>query len=90
MLYPESLQVTSLTSSFLLFFAIVFVQEACFAIAVLLYYFQLASFCWMLVEGMNLLRGLVKVFRVTSRLRIYCLFAWGESIMAHTSLVCDR
>lgn len=56
-------------------------QEACFAIAVLLYYFQLASFCWMLIEGVNLLRGMLKVFRVTSRLRIYSLFAWGKTFI---------
>ena len=56
-----------------------FQQGVCFAVAVLLFYFQLASFGWMLVEGINLLRGLVKVFRVTSRLKTYYLFAWGES-----------
>ncbi|KAJ7381334.1 G-protein coupled receptor [Desmophyllum pertusum] len=53
------------------------IKDVCFALAVLLHYFQLASFCWMLVEGINLLRGMVKVFRVTSRLRTYSLFAWG-------------
>lgn len=31
----------------------------------------------MMAEGINLLRGLVKVFRVTSKLRTYFLFAWG-------------
>ena len=56
-----------------------FQQGVCFAVAIFLFYFQLASFCWMLVEGINLLRGLVKVFRVTSRLKTYYLFAWGES-----------
>lgn len=57
-------------------------QGVCFAFAVLLHYFQLAAFCWMLVEGINLLRGMVKVFRVTSRLKIYSLSAWGKHIFA--------
>ena len=57
-------------------------QGVCFAVAVLLHYFQLAAFCWMMVEGINLLRGMVKVFRVTSRLRIYSLSAWGKHIIA--------
>lgn len=64
-------------SSFLLAYPSVKIKELCFAIALLLYYFQLASFCWMLVEGINLLRGMLKVFRVTGRLRIYGFFAWG-------------
>ena len=54
----------------------------CFVFAVLLHYFQLAAFCWMMVEGINLLRGMVKVFRVTSRLRMYSLSAWGKCILA--------
>jgi len=57
-------------------------QGVCFAFAVLLYYFQLAAFCWMMIEGINLLRGIVKVFRVTSRLRIYSLSAWGKYFLA--------
>ena len=34
----------------------------------------------MMVEGINLLRGMVKVFRVTSKVRTYFLFAWGRHI----------
>ncbi|XP_078379699.1 uncharacterized protein LOC144662705 isoform X2 [Oculina patagonica] len=62
---------------FLVGFPGVRIRGVCYAFAVLLHYFQLASFCWMMVEGINLLRGMVKVFRVTSRMKIYSLFAWG-------------
>ncbi|XP_058945497.2 adhesion G protein-coupled receptor L4 [Pocillopora verrucosa] len=53
------------------------IKAVCYAFAVLLHYFQLAAFFWMMVEGINLLRGMVKVFRVTSKVRTYFLFAWG-------------
>jgi len=66
---------------FLLGYPGVRIKGVCFAFAVLLHYFQLAAFCWMMVEGINLLRGMVKVFRVTSRLRIYSLSAWGLPVL---------
>ena len=39
-----------------------FPQDACSAIAILLHYFFLASFMWMLMEGVVLYVALVRVF----------------------------
>ena len=53
-------------------------QGLCFAVAVLLHYFLLCVFCWMFVEGVNIHRGMVKVFRTADRMHIYCAIGWGR------------
>ncbi|XP_057312510.1 uncharacterized protein LOC130654023 isoform X2 [Hydractinia symbiolongicarpus] len=52
----------------------------CKAVAVLIHYFTLSTFCWMAVEGLNLYRCFVKIFKkgsATKFLKKASLFAWG-------------
>ncbi|XP_057312360.1 adhesion G-protein coupled receptor D1-like [Hydractinia symbiolongicarpus] len=53
-------------------------KAVCQSVAYLLHYFYLASFCWMLVEGLYLYFAVIKVFSDGKiYLRWYFLFAWG-------------
>ena len=50
--------------------------------AVLLHYFNIVSFCWMLVEGVWLYLMIVRVFETGhSRIKKYCACAWGRPII---------
>ena len=48
------------------------------SVAVLLHYFYLASFGWMLLEGVYLYIMVVEVFASTVKLLYLYLFAWGK------------
>ncbi|CAH3148509.1 unnamed protein product [Pocillopora meandrina] len=53
-------------------------KAACKIVAVLLHYFNIVSFCWMLVEGVWLYLMIVRVFETGhSRIKKYCACAWG-------------
>lgn len=56
------------------------VTTGCRVFAALIQYFQLASFSWMIIEGINLYRNFVKVFNGGSTgtfLRLCYAFGWG-------------
>lgn len=56
----------------------------CKAVAVLIHYFTLSTFCWMAVEGLNLYRCFVKIFKkgsATKFLKKASLFAWGMYLL---------
>jgi len=55
-------------------------RPACVLVAVLLHYFYLASFGWMMLEGVFLYIMIVEVFS-TVNLRCMYLFAWGYPII---------
>jgi hypothetical protein len=57
---------------------LVLFQGVCFAVALLLHYFLMAVFFWMLIEGLNLHRGLVQVFVTSSRMKVYQVLGWGK------------
>lgn len=50
------------------------------SVAVLLHYFYLASFGWMLLEGVYLYIMVVEVFASTVKLLYLYLFAWGMNL----------
>ena len=55
-------------------------QIGCAFVAGLLHYFFLASFCWMLCEGVMLYLMLVVVFsKLSKKWWFYLLLGWGES-----------
>ncbi|KAM7434431.1 hypothetical protein ABFA07_015464 [Porites harrisoni] len=54
---------------------------ACVSVAVLLHYFYLASFGWMLLEGVYLYIMVVEVFTSTVKLLYLYLFAWGFPVI---------
>ena len=54
-----------------------FLQSGCVIVAVLLHYLYLASFGWMLLEGVFLYILIVEVFS-TVNVRYLYLFAWGK------------
>ncbi|XP_073252173.1 adhesion G-protein coupled receptor D1-like isoform X2 [Porites lutea] len=54
---------------------------ACVSVAVLLHYFYLASFGWMLLEGVYLYIMVVEVFASTVKLLYLYLFAWGFPVI---------
>ena len=60
--------------------SICFSQEACIVVATLLHYFLLATFCWMLCEGIKLLMLLVFVFYkgFFQRIRFFMIIGWGK------------
>lgn len=49
----------------------------CKLTAIMLHYFYLASFGWMLCEGLHLYTMVVKVFNLSSRIYHYIVLAWG-------------
>ena len=53
-------------------------QAACVAVAALMQYFLMASFCWMLVEGIYIYFFVVKVYNITDKMHRYHGFCWGE------------
>ena len=53
-------------------------QAACVAVAALMQYFLMASFCWMLVEGIYIYLFVVKVYNITDKMYRYHGFCWGE------------
>ena len=55
-----------------------FLQAACVAVAALMQYFLMASFCWMLVEGIYIYLFVVKVYNISDKIRRYHGFCWGE------------
>ena len=54
-----------------------FLQSGCVLVAVLLHYLYLASFGWMVLEGVFLYIMIVEVFS-TVNVRYLYLFAWGK------------
>ncbi|CAH3150578.1 unnamed protein product, partial [Pocillopora meandrina] len=56
---------------------IYFLQAACVAVAALMQYFLMASFCWMLVEGIYIYLFVVKVYNITDKMYRYHGFCWG-------------
>ncbi|RMX61572.1 hypothetical protein pdam_00020434 [Pocillopora damicornis] len=64
-----------------------FLQAACVAVAALMQYFLMASFCWMLVEGIYIYLFVVKVYNITDKMHRYHGFCWGlPAIMVAISL----
>ena len=57
---------------------IYFLQAACVAVAALMQYFLMASFCWMLVEGIYIYLFVVKVYNISDKMYRYHGFCWGE------------
>ena len=55
-----------------------FLQAACVAVAALMQYFLMASFCWMLVEGIYIYLFVVKVYNISDKIHRYHGFCWGE------------
>ncbi|XP_030622035.1 LOW QUALITY PROTEIN: adhesion G-protein coupled receptor D2 [Chanos chanos] len=57
-------------------------QEACLVVTALLHLFFLASFCWMLVEGLLLWSKVVSVnISEERRMRLYYALGWGLPVM---------
>ncbi|CAH3150594.1 unnamed protein product, partial [Pocillopora meandrina] len=54
-----------------------FLQAACVAVAALMQYFLMASFCWMLVEGIYIYLFVVKVYNISDKIHRYHGFCWG-------------
>nr|XP_058959514.1 adhesion G protein-coupled receptor L4-like [Pocillopora verrucosa] len=62
-------------------------QAACVAVAALMQYFLMASFCWMLVEGIYIYLFVIKVYNITDKMHRYHGFCWGlPAIMVAISL----
>jgi len=53
-------------------------QAACVTVAALLQYFLMASFCWMLAEGIYLYLLVVKVYNIENKMRTYHVMSWGK------------
>ncbi|XP_022778437.1 adhesion G protein-coupled receptor E3-like, partial [Stylophora pistillata] len=53
-------------------------KAACVAVAALLQYFLMASFCWMLVDGIYIYLFVVKVYSITDKIYYYHGFCWGK------------
>ena len=53
-------------------------QGVCVTAAALIQYFLMAAFCWMLVEGIYLYLFVVKVYNVSSKMKICHGFSWGK------------
>ncbi|XP_038049205.1 adhesion G-protein coupled receptor D1-like [Patiria miniata] len=49
----------------------------CAVVAMLLYFFNTAIFCWMLIEGVQIYFQVVVVFVNAERLKMYILTGWG-------------
>ena len=46
--------------------------------AALIQYFLMAAFCWMLIEGIYLYLFVVKVYNVSSKMKICHGISWGK------------
>lgn len=54
-------------------------QAACFVVTTLLHLFFMASFSWMLVEGLLLWSKVVSVnISEDRRMKLYYVFGWGK------------
>ena len=53
-------------------------QAACVAVAALMQYFLMASFCRMLVEGIYIYLFVLKVYNITNKMHHYHGFCWGK------------
>ncbi|XP_022808483.1 adhesion G protein-coupled receptor L4-like [Stylophora pistillata] len=63
-------------------------KAACVTVAAFMQYFLMASFCWMLVEGIYIYLFVVKVYNITDKIYRYHGFCWGLSAtMVAASLV---
>lgn len=49
----------------------------CVAVAAMIQYFIMAAFCWMLIEGIYLYMFVVKVYNVSSKMKICHGVSWG-------------
>ncbi|XP_038055085.1 adhesion G protein-coupled receptor L4-like [Patiria miniata] len=57
-------------------------SDACIVVAMVIYYTNMASFFWMLIEGVHLYLQVVVVFNIErSKLRLYMPVAWGVPII---------
>ncbi|XP_022100310.1 adhesion G-protein coupled receptor D1-like [Acanthaster planci] len=57
-------------------------SDACIAVAMMIYYTNMASFFWMLVEGIHLYLHVLVVFNIErSKLRLYMIVAWGVPVI---------
>ena len=54
-----------------------FLQTICITAAVVTQYFLMATFCWMLVEGIYFYLFIAKVYNISNRLIVYQVVAWG-------------
>ena len=69
----------SLVMKIITFLRIIYsLQAGCVAVAALMQYFLMASFCWMLVEGIYIYLFVVKVYNITDKMHRYHGFCWGE------------
>lgn len=53
-------------------------QTACRAVSVITHYFLSSSFCWMLVEGINVYNKIVRVFSTKKYDQYYYVLGWGK------------
>ena len=53
-------------------------QGVCVAVAAMIQYFIMAAFCWMLIEGVYLYMFVVKVYNVSSKMKICHGVSWGR------------
>ena len=69
----------SLVMKIITFLRIIYsLQAGCVAVAALMQYFLMGSFCWMLVEGIYIYFFVVKVYNITDEMHRYHYFCWGE------------
>ncbi|XP_046327605.2 adhesion G-protein coupled receptor D1-like [Haliotis rufescens] len=61
--------------------------SACVGVTVLLYYFNMAVFSWMLVEGVQLFIQIVVVFTAESRMKVFYTIGWGLPFLAAGALL---
>ena len=66
-----------------------FLQAACVAVAALMQYFLMASFCWMLVEGIYIYLFVVKVYNITDKMHRYHGFCWGKERCLQSSALAN-
>lgn len=51
-------------------------QHICFGVSVAMFYTYLASFFWMLVEGIHVYLMIIKVFKSSRQMRVYMVIGW--------------
>lgn len=63
----------------------IFIQVACIIVAALLHYFLLATFCWMLCEGIKILMMVMFVFYkgVFQKMFFFLFVGWGKCLILH-------
>lgn len=71
-----------------LFLLVLILQVACFMVTALLHLFFMASFSWMLVEGLLLWSKVVSVnMSEDRRMKLYYIIGWGN-VSCLSSLFC--